>query len=178
MSLFGALATVGGTAASWETVAQLAEHGERSAAFNRADAVAHRRGKPLLVVGAPRSRRLIGILPPAHTCGDVCVDLDPIVETQCINGYVADVRELPFSGGYFGAAIASHVLEHMPGLDDFDRAMQELHRVADHVEVVCPHSLSLMAWVTKGHRLWVERQPNGAVLAYDRRTGESSLVVA
>lgn len=177
MGLAKILALTAAHAASWETVVQLAEHEQRNAAFTRAQGMTLASGKPLLVVGTPRSRRLAQILGPAHQCGDVCIDLDPLVERQCGTGVMADVREIPFPDHHFGAAVCSHVLEHMPDLESFHQAVGELHRVADHVEVVCPHRASLMAWVTVGHRLFVTQHGDGVVEGYDRHTGESLVLI-
>jgi SAM-dependent methyltransferase len=43
---------------------------------------------------------------------------------------------LPFADKHFGCAFASHVIEH---LDNWQFALNEMVRVADHVVVVLPH---------------------------------------
>ncbi|MEE9197324.1 MAG: methyltransferase domain-containing protein [bacterium] len=64
-----------------------------------------------------------------------------------------DVHALPYEGGAFGAAVASHVLEHVahPEL-----ALRELRRVADVVFVICPPWWTPHAWLHPGHR-WLQR---------------------
>ena len=95
---------------------------------------------------------------------------------QTPTGMVADVRDIPFPTGYFGAALISHVLEHLETAQDAVRAVSELRRVADHVEVVGPHRFSVAGMVAKGHRLWVLQSRGGNISIVDRATGESILL--
>lgn len=56
---------------------------------------------------------------------------------------------LPFADKQFGCAFASHVLEH---LDNWQFALNEMVRVADHVVVVLPHPLYFSGWLWPEHR--------------------------
>ncbi|MCW3979381.1 MAG: methyltransferase domain-containing protein [Candidatus Bathyarchaeota archaeon] len=58
---------------------------------------------------------------------------------------------LPFPSKYFGAAICTHVKEHVP---DPDALEAELSRVADRVYVAVPSPAFLWTWVWPEHR-WV-----------------------
>jgi len=50
---------------------------------------------------------------------------------------------LPYPSGTFGAALCTHLLEHV---EDPDAALAELHRVADRVYVVTPRWWWAHAW--------------------------------
>jgi len=56
---------------------------------------------------------------------------------------------LPFTDKQFGCAFASHVLEH---LDNWQFALAEMVRVANHVVIVLPHPLYFSGWLAPGHR--------------------------
>jgi len=56
---------------------------------------------------------------------------------------------LPFADKSFGCAFASHVLEH---LDNWQFALAEASRVADHVVVVLPHPDSLSGLLSPEHK--------------------------
>jgi len=56
---------------------------------------------------------------------------------------------LTFPDKQFGCAFASHVLEH---LDNWQFALNEMVRVADHVVVVLPHPLYFSGWLWPEHR--------------------------
>jgi len=58
-------------------------------------------------------------------------------------------RALPFIDKQFGCALASHVLEH---LDNWQFALAEMLRVADHVVVVLPDPLYFSGWLAPEHR--------------------------
>ncbi len=123
---------------------------ERVDMFALALGIARSHDKPLLVVGRPTVAR-------HYSCGDVTIDLDPAVLSDCpTGGQVADVRDLPFSNAYFGAAFASHVLEHLDNLEDVARAYAELSRVADHVIVASPSRQSIISQMMPDHHLWVD----------------------
>jgi len=142
--------------AIYEGLNQVKEITERRAAYQQARAYADAVGKPLLVVGAPKLRFY-------HPCGDVTIDISPERALLC-DGQVADVRSIPYPDGYFGAALASHVLEHLPSVEDVIMALDELHRVADRVFVVSPHKSSLLAWMIPHHHLWISQDDSGLII--------------
>lgn len=128
---------------------------EKRIIFQQAKDYAESLGKPLLVVGTPK----ISLM---HGCGDVTIDIDPGI-TPC-DVEIADVREIPYTDGYFGAAYASHIIEHLATVDDAKLALNELHRVADQVFVVSPSKMSLPAWLNPDHHLWVTASGDGFLL--------------
>lgn len=109
-------------------------------------------GRPLLNVGAglPHTSLRAALLGPT-LWGDVNVDVAAPRDVSHGPGRVSfgDVQALPFPDRSFGAAIASHVLEHVA---DPAAALVELHRVADHVFVVTPPWWTFHAWAHPGHR--------------------------
>lgn len=118
-----------------------AEFTDRRRKFRQARAFAEAASKPLLVVGRPGNNRI-----RVYTGGDVTIDLDPEVLKDCPHGgCIADVRSIPFADGYFGAAFVSFVLDYMPSVPDFEKAVAELHRVADNV-FVCHTRLFNIRW--------------------------------
>ncbi len=155
---------------AWQAVVHLGQVAERKVNYRAAVAEAIARRKPLLVVGGPLGanplRRLLPM--PAHGCGDVCFDIDPHACQGCASGVQGDVRDLSrFKDGEFGAAYASHVLEHLPTVEDARRAVAELRRVADVVFIVSPRKSSFVAWLIPGHHLWVTVE-EGEVFAEQR----------
>jgi ubiquinone/menaquinone biosynthesis C-methylase UbiE len=115
---------------------------------------AHRRGTPLLNVGAgTRESSLRCALFGPTTWGDVNLDL-AARNRRHGPGSVSygDVLRIPFPDRHFGAAIASHVLEHV---ERPDLALQELHRVADVVVIVAPKWWAPHTWLHPGHRWYI-----------------------
>ena len=53
-------------------------------------------------------------------------------------------------------AYVSHVIEHLPTVEDAGLAMYELRRVADHVVIVSPHWFDIINQFHPGHHLIVE----------------------
>lgn len=139
-----------------EGMVQAIEISERRQVFRQARAYADNLGKPLLVVGAPKFNF-------NHPCGDVTIDNWEHVPTNC-DYELADVRDIPYSDNYFGAAFASHILEHLPTIEDAFKALDELERVADKVFMVSPHKTSLMAWLHPNHSLWVTPTGDGIII--------------
>lgn len=139
-----------------EATCQLIELKERNQVFQQAREYADSQGKPLLVVGAPKFNF-------NHPCGDVTIDISPNIPSSC-DYEIADVRQIPYPDNYFGAAHVSHVLEHLPTIEDAAKAMDELERVADRVFVVLPHKTSLMAWINPHHHLWVTPSGDGYII--------------
>ena len=149
-------------------VMSLVENADRRRAWQTARDEADRRGRPLLNVGCPSTRLL-----RAHPCGDVCLDSDirRLAGCQAWEQCLADVREIPYPAGTFGAALASHVLEHLPTPEDAERALAELHRVAEVVYVVSPSPLNMVAWAVPDHHLWVSHWPDGSLTFQQRHRG-------
>ncbi len=157
-------------ALAWQTAVHLGQVAERRINYEAALEAARTRGKPLLVVGGPLGanplRRFFPL--PAHGCGDVCVDIEAGACAHCPLFIEADVRDLSiFPDGKFGAAFCSHVLEHLPTIEDARKAAAELQRVADEVYIVCPRKSSLLAWLIPDHHLWVSVE-NGEISAEQR----------
>jgi hypothetical protein len=155
-----------------EGVQQSIEVKERRQVFKQARDYADSAGKPLLVVGSPKFRF-------NHPCGDVTIDISPEMAKFC-NGLVADIREIPYPDGHFGAAFASHVVEHLATIEDAKAAFDEMERVADKVFIVSPHKSSLMAWIIPGHHLWVTPSGDGYIIEQRGKGGlpkEESYVI-
>jgi SAM-dependent methyltransferase len=129
---------VGGWAA-WEAAWWAHSRWERGVRWKEARALADASGKELLVVGAP-----MGMYP----CGDTTVDIKDPSAFCPIGGVEASVEDLPFRDKQFGAVYVSHVLEHCCHPDV---ALEELHRVADHVVVSYPRWWRGVTWFSPGH---------------------------
>ena len=115
---------------------------------------ARRRGKPLLNVGAGTAATSVRAALFGETLwGDVNCDLAG--SGICGPGRVChcDACALPFPDKHFGAAIASHVLEHV---EKPYQALAELHRVAEEVYVITPPWWAPHTWLHPGHR-WYRR---------------------
>jgi len=163
MSLTVALLIAAGVvvgAGVWQFIVWLIEVRDKDRKYRAARADADARGKPMLVAGGPwggrRLRHLVN--KPAHGMGDACLDVNPRAITGCPNAVVADVTRIPFADGTFGAAFASHLLEHLPSTRAAETALTELHRVADAVYIAYPYRQSLAGWLTRGHHLWVRQK--------------------
>lgn len=128
---------------SWPKLALfffLAAFGLKRPIFNEARKAARRTGKPLLNAGCNT----------AYTEeSDVNLDLVPRKAPRFIRGDIQDLYI--FRDKQFGAAYASHVLEHV---EHPEIALRELHRVADNVFVITPLPLWPWAWLYPGHK-WV-----------------------
>lgn len=118
----------------------LAAMGYSGLVFREAKRAARVAGKPLLNVGCKR----------VYTdASDVNLD---IVQREVPHFIRGDIQNLEmFDYREFGAAFASHVLEHV---DDPDIAMSELHRVAENVFIITPLPVWPWAWLYPGHK-WV-----------------------
>jgi len=166
------LAGIAGIAVQ-QGVQQRFEVQERRQVFKQARDYADSVGKPLLVVGSPKFRY-------NHPCGDVTIDISPEMAKFC-DGLVADIREIPYPDGYFGAAFASHVVEHLATIEDAKVALDEMYRVADRVFIVSPRKSSLMAWIYPGHHLWVIPSGDGYIIEQRGKGGlpkEESYVIS
>ena len=147
----------------WQIGVIVAEYFLRWRRYRLALAVARARGKPLLVVGRPGgSIRIYG-------CGDVTMDINSKVLTDCPKGgVVADVRKIPFSDKYFGAAFCSHVLNVQERPEDATQGYQELQRVADRVFVCYTSPFNLFWRFLSGEtRIWLTER-DGRLYAHKR----------
>ena len=150
---------------------------EKVTKYDYAQQAAAQSGKPLLVVGGPwgsgLSGRILGM--KAHGCGDLCVDLDPDSCEGC--PYLeADITDLPFTDGEFGAVFCSHVLEHMADVETIQSAWSELHRVADTVVVCVPVKQLIVHWLVPDHYLWVSQVEESVLHVEERKWGTKYLV--
>jgi len=116
---------------------------------------AQARGKPLLNVGAGTAgaSMRVRLLGPTDW-GDSNCDLDidnrsPVRSTPIVH---CDLHGLPYHDKEFGAVVATHVLEHV---DDPQKALAELHRVADEVFIVVPRWWAVHTWVHPGHQWYI-----------------------
>ena len=170
--MWGRLLLIGGIQ---QGVSIYQEHVERQVKYQMAKAQAETVGKPLLVVGGPYGGSGAGFRSwfrmPSHGWGDVCMDLDPDACAGCSNCQTieADVRDIPFSDGYFGASFVSHVIEHLPTIADAEVALGELNRVSNKVFVAGPSKTTLWAWINPDHHLWVDQLQDGS-LKVEQRT--------
>lgn len=145
---------------------------EKNIAFREAFYTAEQSGKPLLVIGGPYgsgSNRLFHF--PAHPCGDVCLDIEPASCSGCPEVEISDIRQIPYAHGYFGAAFASHVVEHLPTAGDALMALDEMQRVADYIFVVSPRKANIVSWIVPSHHLWVWQGYDGSIYISERRNG-------
>ena len=127
--------------------------------------------KPLLVAGGPWGgrpwRRRLKIA--AHAMGDVTIDISPTAVEGHPKGIVANVTNLPFPDETFGAALASHLLEHLYDVNEAKRALSEMNRVAERVFIAYPSRQSIAAWIIPDHRLWVWQKGNDIFLKQRKR---------
>lgn len=110
------------------------------------------RGKPLLNAGAgtPETSLRARLFGPT-LWGDANLDIAAVGNRASSRRVTyGDVHHLgQWHSHYFGAAIASHVLEHV---EDPHLALAELHRVADEVYVITPAWWAPHTWLHPGHR--------------------------
>lgn len=146
---------------------RLREHADRRDAWEAARAESVRVGRPLLNIGCGSTQWL------PTPCGDVCLDSDPrrLANCQASDSRVGDVRAIPYPDHSFGAAVACHVLEHLPTVADGELALAELHRVALVVYVVSPGGDYVGNWLTPDHYLWVNHGPDGTITFEQRARG-------
>ena len=126
---------------------EIAAHGvamrEREQVLSSALSYARSVGRPLLVIGTPEGR---------HACGDVTLDLRPLVLQECPkSGFIGSLYELAryFQKKEFGASTIMHVLEH---LDDPPLALEKALIVSDRVYFAGPPQNAILAgWLYPGH---------------------------
>jgi len=141
----------------WQLMVLRRETIDKNVKYKAACDNAENCGKPVLVVGGPwgtRAGRRI-FKKPAHGSGDVCLDIDPRALTGHHCPVVASATHIPFADKTFGSVFLSHVLEHLPTVEDAKQAIEEMKRVADEVFIVYPSRQSIGGWLTPGHHLWV-----------------------
>jgi hypothetical protein len=157
----------------WQLAVWSGEISQKNKRYEAAVAYARKSGKPLLIAGGPWSNRGIRrwLNMPAHGYGDVCFDIERRAFEGHPCGLIADVTQIPFSDKAFGAAFASHLLEHMPTIGDAKRALEELNRVAKVVFIAYPSRQSIGAWLHRGHHLWVWQKGNAV---YFEQRGNSA----
>ena len=102
--------------------------------------------------------------------GDVSIDINSGAVEGHPNGIVATVTKLPFPDKTFGAALASHLLEHLYNIDEAKQALAELSRVAEAVYIAYPTRQSIGGWLIPDHRLWVWQK--GDTVYLKQRRGE------
>lgn len=133
-------------------------------AAKQARAYCNRAGKPLLNVGSGTegSSFRAFLFGPARY-GDVNLDLAapqanpcpmPLGEMRGPRACHGDALELPYPDKFFGAVVASHILEH---LDDPAGALEEWQRVGDQVYVIVPRWWGLHTWLQTEHRWYIDR---------------------
>lgn len=121
-------------------------------AFNYARSLVREKG--IINLGAGPHRTLLAQTIAASP--EVAANLD-IVPNGMPHFTQWDIEKglLPFGDKAFDVAFASHVLEH---LDDWEFALSEACRVADHVVVVLPHPLSIGNWLNLEHKQYFSRE--------------------
>lgn len=142
-------------AASLQGMLLLEEAHERQRVMYDAELYARSVGKPMLIVGRPKSKHGSG----NPELGDVCVDIDPTVLAECPHtGLVADIQQpLPFPDKHFGSAAVMHVVEH---LERPMEAINSLKRVSDRVFVAYPKRWSPLNWINTDHK-WIIDEVDG-----------------
>jgi len=157
----------------WQLAVWLGEIRDKNKKYRAASAYALERNKPLLVAGGPwgarRTRHLVKV--PAHGEGNVCLDIDRNAIDGHPNGVIANITHIPFSDKSFGAAFASHLLEHLPSTDEAKKALAELNRIAEAVFIAYPSRQSIAGWVIPEHHLWVWQKGNETYFQQRGRSG-------
>ena len=155
----------------WQLAVWVVEARDKNRKYKAAKAYAQERGKPLLIAGGPwgtkQIRRWLNI--PAHGSGDVCLDVVRNAIGSHPNGVIADVTFIPFSDKSFGAAFASHLLEHLSSTSEAEKALAELNRTAEAVFIAYPFRQSIAGWLMPAHRLWVWQKGNTTYLKQKRK---------
>lgn len=97
-------------------------------------------GKGIINIGAGCGRSFVS----QSYCDipEVVVNVDINVDPDCADCLQVNLEtaSLPYDDGHFDVALASHVLEH---LANWETALTEWCRVADHVILVLPNPFSL-----------------------------------
>ena len=140
---------------------------ERQSTYNYAEQYAKSIDKPLVVIGG-NNHQVWGfnMRIPAHGPGDICIDKNA---DACLSGnfILADITDIPLPDKYAGAVFCSHVLEHLAAIDDAQRAMNELDRIADAVFICYPGKHNPMAWIHPDHHLWINM--DDGIISFEQR---------
>jgi len=149
---------------SYEGVAALIRHGNRTSSYAAAFQRAKLLGRPLVVVGDPHTGAHTSMV-PAYGCGDVCIDLSGCPD--CPHAIQADITHGPIATLSDDSAVVfvSCVLEYV---SDFEAAWKEIMRVAgslDNVFVVTVQPWTLTAELYPGAKQvivpkWIEGSSN------------------
>jgi len=168
-AILGTFLAVGG----WQLIVWIGETRDKNRKYQAATAHAEKNNKPLLVVCGPWGTKPFRhwFNKPAHGFGDVCLDINRRAIHGHPCGVVANVTHVPFEDKCFGAAFASHLLEHLPTTDDAKKALDELNRVAESVYIVYPSRQSIAGWVIADHHLWVWQKGDKTYLRQRGRMG-------
>jgi len=166
--VLGTFLGVGG----WQLAVWLGEIRDKNKKYKAAKAYALDRNKPLVVAGGPWGNKRIRhwLNMPAHSNGDVCLDIDRQAISDHPKGVIANVTHIPFADKSFGAAFASHLLEHLPTTGEAKKALAELNRIAEAVFIAYPSRQSIANWVIPDHHLWVWQKSN---ITYLKQRGKS-----
>lgn len=127
---------------------------EREISWVKARSLADDLGKPLLNAGCGGELW--------HFAADAIsrrsdTNLD-IVPRNVPNFVLGDVQDLSMFGDKkFGVAFCSHTLEHV---EDPERAIQELHRVADHVVIITPSWWDIATYFNPDHQWLLSKDGN------------------
>jgi len=167
--VLGTFLGVGG----WQLAVWLGEIRDKNKKYKAAKAYARDRNKPLLVAGGPWGYNKLRHWSkmPAHGNGDVCLDINRHAIGSHPCGVIANVTHIPFADKSFGAAFASHLLEHLPTTDDAKKALAELNRIAEAVFIAYPSRQSIASWVIPDHHLWVWQKSNTTYLKQRGKSG-------
>ena len=159
---------------AWQISVWLGEIRRKKERYQTALAYARSRNKPLLVAGGPygnqQVRHLLKI--PAHGNGDICLDINRNAVDGHPNAVIANVTHIPFSDKTFGAAFASHLLEHLPTTIEAKQALDELNRTAEAVFIASPSRQSISGWLHPEHHLWLWQDGK---TTYLKQRGKSSI---
>jgi len=157
----------------WQLAVWLGEIRDKNKKYQAACAYALEKNKPLLVAGGPWGYNKLRhrLKMPAHGNGDACLDINRRAIDGHPNGVIANVTHIPFSDKSFGAAFASHLLEHLPTTDEAKQALAELNRIAEAVFIVSPSRQSIVGWLIPDHHLWVWQKGNTTYLKQRGKSG-------
>lgn len=151
---------------TWLGVTYVLRRRSRIALYERAAAAALKRGKPLLVVGAPDEWSRI-----TAASGGATTEFWPKAQSDdvCYHG------GLPFKDRQFGAAIAMWALEFC---ENPTESLNELRRVADEVFVLHSALYDPLAWLSPGAKWVLLSADNQGVSALKHPLGGTTSAVA